>query len=114
MAYKKAKVWTKEAILADWQKALKKGLGRKQLDPAVVSTFTPLLLAKIQARIDEGGDYNKEGNNTRAVATALGNICKILADGSTITLGLFQASFKLCKLHPKCPGGQGSGRWCDV
>lgn len=113
---RKARVFTKEEILEDWKKALKKGLGRKKLDPAIEAQFGPLLLAKIQTQLDppQSGDYNKDGANTRAVGKTLGQICKMLTDGSTVSLGLFEAAFKLCKLHPKCPGGGGSGRWCDV
>ena len=111
---KKRKVFTSEEILKDWQKALKKGLGKKKLDPVIVKNFTPPLLAKIEARLKAGGDYNKEGAKTRAVGKDLGKICKMLTGGSTVSLAVFEQAFKLCKLHHSCPGGPGSGRWCDV
>jgi hypothetical protein len=112
---RKAKIWTKEAILADWQKALASGLGKKKLDPSIAAQFGPPLLVKIQARILIGADYNKEGAGTRAVAKTLGQICKMLTAGSTVSLAVFELAFKLCKLHPKCPsGGGGGGQWCDI
>src|SRR6476659_10131357 len=75
---RKARVFTKEEILEDWKKAVKKGLGRKKLDPAIEATFGPLLLAKIQTQLDppQSGDYNKDGPNTRAVGKTLGQICR--------------------------------------
>jgi hypothetical protein len=111
---KQAKVWTKEQILADWKKAVKKGLKKKKLDAAIAANFTAPLLAKIQQRLDAGRDYNKEGGKTRAVGKTLGIICRLLADGSTVSLAVFEASFKACKLHPKCRVGGGGGQWCNV
>jgi hypothetical protein len=111
---KKAKVWTKEKILADWKKALKKGLKTKKLDPAIAAQFTAPLLAKIQQRLDQNHDYNKEGANTRAVGKTLGTICRMLTNGTIVPLAVFEASFKACKLHPKCHVGGGGGQWCNV
>lgn len=113
---KAAKVWTNTEILADWQKAVKGGLSGKRLDPAIEAQFKGPLLAKIQARLDppQNGDYNKEGANTRTVARTLGQTCRAFTAGSTVSLGVFEAAFRLCKLHPKCPGGSGGGQWCDV
>ena len=114
---RKAKVFTNVEILADWKKAVKKGLGSKKLDPAIEATFGPLLLAKIQTRLDppQSRDYNTEGAGTRAVGKSLGQICRMLTAGNSVSLGVFEAAFKLCKLHPKCPsGGPGSGQWCDI
>jgi hypothetical protein len=108
------KVYTSRQILDDWKKALQKGLGTKKLDPIIVTNFTPLLLAKIEERLKAGGDYSKEGAATRKVGTDLGKICKMLTAGSKVSLAVFEQSFKLCKLHPTCPAGGGSGRWCDV
>ena len=112
--YRKAKIWTDVMILDDWTKTLKKGLGRKTLDGAIVTKYGPLLLAKIQTRLTGGADYNKEGANTRAVAKTLGEICKMVTAGNSVSVGVFDAAFKLCKLHPKCPGGIGGGQWCNV
>ena len=111
---RKEKVWTSDLILADWKKAVKKGLKTKKLDPTIAATFSAPLLAKIETRLKAGGDYNKEGANTRAVGTALGQICRMLTLGGTVSLGVFEAAFKLCKLHPKCPGGAGGGQWCNI
>lgn len=110
-----AKVWTKEEILYDWEKALNKSLGKKKLDPTIAAQFTPPLLVKIQTRLATGADYNKEGAGTRAVAKTLGQICKMLTPGTLVSLAVFEGAFKLCKLHPKCPGlGGGGGMWCDI
>lgn len=111
---KKAKTWTNVQILADWKKAVKKGLKKKKLDPAITAAFEAPLLAKIQSRLDAGRDYNKEGAKTRAVGKTLGQICRMLADGSMVSLAVFDASFKACKLHPKCRVGGGGGQWCNV
>jgi hypothetical protein len=112
--YRKAKIWTDVMILDDWTKAVKKGLGRKKLDPAIALKVSPPLLLKIQARLAAGGDYNKEGANTRIVAKTLGQICKLVADGNTVSLPVFEAAFDLCQLHPACPGGSGGGQWCNI
>jgi hypothetical protein len=111
---RKAKVYTKEMILADWKKALKTGLKTKKLDPSIPPQFESKLLARIQKRLDNGGDYNKEGPNTRAVAKTLGVTCRLLTLTGPVKLGVFKAAFELCKLHPRCPGGAGSGQWCDI
>ncbi len=109
------KKFTKEMILDDWKKAAKKGLGKsKSLDPAIAAPFENRLLNKIQDRLDEGRDYNTEGPNTRIVATFIGTVCKMLTPGSTVSLGVFEKVFKLSQIHPKCPGGGGSGQWCDI
>jgi len=112
---KKRKVFTKEEILADWKKALKTALKSKKLDPSIPAQFEAKLLAKIQTRLNNGGDYNKDGPNTRAVAKTLGQVCRMLTAGSTVKLAVFQAAFQLCKLHPRCPsGGGGGGQWCNI
>lgn len=115
MARSKPKVWTKEQILADWKKSARAGLGdAKRLSKDVTDKFDPLLLAKIETRLKEGRNYNKEGVRTRAVARAVGKFCKELTAGRDVSLGVFEAVFKVCQLHPKCPGGGGSGKWCDI
>lgn len=111
---KAAKVWTNTQILDDWKKAVNAGLLGKRLDPAIAAQFKAPLLVKIQARLDEGRDYNTEGANTRAVGKTLGQTCRAFTAGSVVSLGVFEASFRLCKLHPRCPGGPGSGQWCDI
>jgi hypothetical protein len=112
---RKAKVYTKEEILADWKKALKKALKTKKLDPSIPAQFESRLLVKIQTRLNNGGDYKKDGPNTRAVAMTLGRICRMLTAGTTVKLAVFQTAFLLCKLHPRCPsGGGGGGQWCDI
>jgi hypothetical protein len=111
---KQAKVWTNVQILADWKKAVNKGLRKKKLHPDITTEFKQPLLDKIQTRLDAGHDYNKDGPKTRAVGRTLGIICRLLADGSTVSLAVFEASFKACKLHPKCRVGGGSGQWCNV
>lgn len=113
---RQAKVWTNVLILEDWKEALKQGLKTKKLDPAIEPFFAPLLLAKIQTRLDppQSRDYNKDRAKTRLVGRTLGQICRMLADGNTVSLAVFQAAFRLCKLHPKCHVGGGGGQWCDV
>ena len=111
---KKAKVWTNVMILADWKKAVKKGLKKKKLHKDISTQFKAPLLAKIQTRLDQGRDYNKEGAKTRAVGKTLGQICRLLADGSIVSLAVFTAAFKACQLHPKCRVGGGGGQWCNV
>jgi hypothetical protein len=112
------KVWTSDKILNDWKKAVKKGLGSKRLDPSIEAQFKAPLLAKIQSRLDppQSRDYNVEGPSTRAVATTLGRICRLITtENNTVNLAVFEQAFKLCRLHPKCPtGGPGSGQWCNI
>jgi hypothetical protein len=42
----------------------------------------------------------------------------VMSPGSgnpVVTLAVFEQAFKLCKLHPSCPGGGGGGgMWCDI
>lgn len=110
----KPKVWTNKQVLADWKKALKKGLKKKKLDRSIAAKFEPPLLAKIQTRLDQNKDYNKEGAGTRAVAKTLGQICRLLTDGDTVQLVVFELAFKACQMHPACVGGGGSGQWCNI
>jgi hypothetical protein len=111
----KKKYFTKEMILEDWKKAVQKGLGKKKtLDPSIAAAFEAKLLAKIQERLDAKGDYNKEGANTRVVATFIGVVCKMMTPGNTVLLGVFEKVFDLAQLHPACPGGGGSGQWCSI
>ena len=109
------KVWTKEQVLADWMKPLKDNLGRKTLAPIIFTSFETQLLDNIQKKLDDKkNDYNKDRANARAVARAIGKFCKELTGGSQVQLGVFKAVFNTCKLHHKCPGGGGSGKWCDI
>jgi hypothetical protein len=111
----KKKTWTKEQVLADWLGPLKDKLGSKKLAPIIHTTFEPLLLANIQKKLDDKkNDYNADRANARAVARAVGKFCKELTGGSEVQLGVFQSVFKTCQLHHKCPGGGGSGKWCDI
>jgi hypothetical protein len=115
-AKKKKKVYTKEMILADWKKTVKKGLGKtKKLDPAIAAAFETKLLARIEDRLNNGGDYNKEGPATRKVAKFIGSVCKMMTAGNSVPLGIFEKVFDLAQIHPNCPGtGPGSGQWCDI
>ena len=111
----KEKVWTKEEVLADWLKPLKKGLGRKRLAKSVFENFENPLLEHIQKKLDnKKNDYNKDRKNARAVARTMGRFCKELSGGSVVQFGVFKAVFIACKLHHRCPGGAGSGKWCDI
>lgn len=112
---RKTKKWTAELILADWKKAVKAGLGpRKKLGKAIVDHYEPLLLKKVQERLDDGRDYNKEGADTRAVAKVVGRFSAVLTGGTEVSKGVFDKVFDACQLHHRCPGGGGSGKWCDV
>jgi hypothetical protein len=111
----RTKVFTQQMILDDWKKAVKKGLGKfKNLDPAIAAAFETQLLAKIQQRLNEGRDYNVEGPNTRKVATFIGTVCKMMTPGNSVSLAVFEKVFDLGQIHPSCPGGGGSGQWCDI
>ena len=110
----KKKVWTKEKVLEDWMGPLQKGLGTKKLSPAVFAAFEAKLLGIIDKRLqDPKSDYNNDRKNTRVVAKAIGKFCKELTGGTTVQLGVFEKVFAACELHPKCPGGPGSGKWCS-
>ena len=112
---KKKKVWTKEQVLADWLKPLKANLGGKTLSPSIFTSFEKRLLDNIQDKLDNPkNDYNRDRANARAVARVIGKFCKELTGGTVVQVGVFQAVFIACKLHHKCPGAGGSGKWCDV
>jgi hypothetical protein len=114
---KTKKTWTAPLVIADWKKAVKAGLGpRKKLSKATLDHYEPLLLKKIQERLDEGEDYDKAGPNTRAVAKVVGRFCAALAAGNEVPRGIFDRVFDACQLHHRCPTvtGPGSGKWCDV
>ena len=94
---------------------LKAGLGRKRLAQSVFDNFEKPLLANIQLKLDDKkNDYNEDRANARAVARTIGKFCKELAGGTVVQLGVFKAVFIACKVHHRCPGGGGSGKWCDV
>lgn len=122
MAKKKAaarkkteKKWTAELVIADWKKAVKGGLGtRKALGKPVLDFYEPKLKKKIQERLDAGRDYNKEGADTRAVAKTVGRFCAALTSGTEVSKGVFDKVFDACQLHPRCPGGLATGKWCDI
>ncbi|HVG83306.1 MAG TPA: hypothetical protein VM820_02270 [Vicinamibacterales bacterium] len=111
---KAPKYWTKELVVKDWTIELEDALGSKKLDPAIVAQFEPLLLARIQQHLDNNEDYNLVRKGTHKVAKTLGTICKLLTGGTHVSLAVFKLAFALCKLHPACPAGGGSGQWCDV
>ena len=110
------KVFTKAEILADWKKAMKAGLGlNKRLVKAIPDKHEPLLLAIIAKRLAAPeNDYGTDRSNTKAVARTVGQICRMLTSGRDVQLGVFEAVFALCnQVHPRCPGGDGSGKWCS-
>ena len=73
-------------------------------------------MAKIQARLDAGDDYEEDRKATKTVAKDIGKILKILTrEKQEVPHGLFKAVFDLAKFHPACQaGGAGSGVWCDI
>ncbi len=110
------KVYTKEEILAEWKKSVQSGLGaNKKLAKAIRDKHEPLLLNIVAKRLaDPKNDFGKDRNNTKAVARTVGQICRTLTTGRDVQLGVFEAVFALCnQLHPRCPGGNGSGKWCS-
>jgi hypothetical protein len=114
---KTKKEWTAELILEDWKKAVKSGLGaRKKLSTATVNAFEPILKKAIKKRLAEGGDYAKEGANTRAVAKVVGRFCAALVLGNEISKAVFEDVFTACQHHHLCPTStsSGSGKWCDI
>ena len=109
------KVFTKEQILLDWKTSVKVGLGpTKKLEKSILVKHEPLLLAIVAKRLAvPANNYGKDRKNTKAVARTVGQICRILTEGSEVKIGVFEAVFDLCQdLHPKCPGAKGSGKWC--
>jgi hypothetical protein len=110
------KTFTKEQILAEWKKSVQSGLGaNKRLVKAIRDKHEPLLLATIAKRLaDPKNDYGRDRNNTKAVARTVGQMCRMLTDGRDVQLAVFEEVFALCNtLHPRCPGGGGSGKWCN-
>lgn len=110
------KAFTKEQILAEWKKSVQAGLGaNKKLAKSIRDKHEPLLLTTVGKRLaDPNNDYAKDRNNTKAVARTVGQMCRMLTTGRDVQLGVFEAVFALCnQLHPRCPGGHGSGKWCS-
>ena len=110
------KVFTKEEVLADWKKSVQLGLGpNKRLAKAIRDKHEPLLLAIVATRLAvPKNDYGTDRNNTKAVARTVGQVCRMLTSGRDVQIGVFEAVFALCnQLHPRCPGGNGSGKWCS-
>lgn len=113
----KRKTWTAALIIADWKKAVKAGLGpRKRLSKATLAFYEPQLKKKIQQRLDEGRDYNKEGADARAVAKVVGRFCAVLVSGNEVPKAVFDDVFDACQHHHRCPSSHssGSGKWCDI
>ena len=122
MARKKAKKkqaaheYTAQEILDLWTAKAKNGLGSdKHFARAIPEAVNGKLLARIQKRLDNGDDFDRDKENTLAVAKDLGKICRMFTPGNTVDLDTFSLVFEFVRdNHPVCPPTGGAGGWCEI
>ena len=86
----------------------------KSFSSTALEEWQPKLQHSVFVRLLNGGDWPSEKANVLAVAGDMAHISAIISGSSaTVNKARVHASFRAVKEHQACPGGLGSGRWCD-
>jgi hypothetical protein len=86
----------------------------KSFSPNALDEWRPKLHVSVLLRLVQKGDWAADKAKVLAVAGDMALIAGIISASSvTVTKARTHAAFRAVKEHVKCPGGLGSGRWCD-
>ena len=86
----------------------------KSFSATALDEWQPKLQQSVYVRLLEGGNWTADKANVLTVAGDMARISAIISGPSaTVNKARVHASYRAVKEHVTCPGGLGSGRWCD-
>jgi hypothetical protein len=112
-ARKKKPAPTVESILAECIKEVKKGLGPKRPTAEARAFWVDASKISIAKALANGGDWNVDRKNVLPTAKKMGKVAAALASGKIVLLWAAEAAAEAVQNDPRCPGGPGSGAYCD-
>ncbi len=102
-----------EAILDELKELILLGMKPKTFDNGVEEELRKLMRPKVKKRIDDGGVWENERDNPLICGLHMGQIAKLLAKGSKVTLNVAVAAFRAAQNDEHCTkGAGGGGDWC--
>jgi hypothetical protein len=115
MAKKKpAPAPTVASILAECQKQVKSGLGKKRMSLKAREFWTDEYTQSITKQLGApGSDWLKDRKRVLPVAKKLGKVAAALATGQIVLLWAAEAASVAVQSDPGCPG-VGAGGYCDI
>ena len=115
MAKKKpAPAPTVASVLAECQKKVKSGLGKKRMSLKTREFWTDEYTKSITKQLGAAGsNWLVDRKRVLPVAKKLGKVAAALATGNIILLWAAEAASAAVKKDPGCPGA-GAGGYCDI
>ena len=104
---------TVDSILKECIKEVKKGLGQKRASPAARKFWIDNCTISIGAQLAAGADWNADKKNVLPTARKMGKVAAALATGKIVLFWAAVAAAEAVQQDPRCPGGPGSGAYCD-
>lgn len=117
MAKKKkpAPVPTVESILAECEKQVKSGLGKKRLSKKAREFWTDQYTKSIYKQLaSPTSNWASDRKHVLPVAKKLGKVAAALATGKIVLLWAAEAASVAVKSDPGCPISVGAGGYCDI
>jgi hypothetical protein len=105
---------TVESVLEECIKEVRKGLGRKRVSADARKYWVDNATASITAQLGTpGADWTKDRKNVLPTARKMGKVAAVLANGNIVLKWAAEAAAVAVQNDPRCPGGPGSGGYCD-
>jgi hypothetical protein len=104
---------TVESILKECTKEVKKGLGAKRPSADARKYWIDESRVSIAKQLANGGDWNRDKKNVLPTARKMGKVAAALATGKIVLKWAAEAAAEAVQKDPRCPGGPGSGGYCD-
>jgi len=102
-----------ENILDELKTLVLIGMSGKTLDIGVEDALRATMRPKIQARLDNGGDWELEKDNPLICARHMGAIAKLLSTTNTVSLNVARAALLAIQNDEHCTkGAVVGGDWC--
>lgn len=87
---------------------------KKQFSKGALDEWSDALLKSVRANLGYGGNWARSRAKVLLVARDMARIAALVSSSKTkVDKAQVHASFRAVKEHVECPGGSGSGRWCD-
>jgi hypothetical protein len=101
-----------DRIVKEMTAVLKKR--KKQFSPLATDEWEKKLLGTVGTTLSLGRNWLKDRPKVLLVAKDMARIAAMLSSTkSKVDKPQVHAAFRAVKEHVVCPGGGGSGRWCD-
>jgi hypothetical protein len=105
---------TVESIMAECEKEIRRGLGKKRVGKDARTFWDTKYRASITTQLSTpGSNWLRDRKRVLPVSRKLGKIAAVLAHGNVIPLWAAEAASVAVKSDPKCPG-VGAGGYCDI